>query len=132
VFSTRSVPRCYKQGHLVRGLLRFSRCELVAEARESSGTQRNGNVRRLKPLPSNGSEDVTENTSLCVIVNCKVLSRAVSMSSINPITNPNPVYRNQKGDNIFTLLLYFRDYPTLCFCGININLTFRHVYTDFK
>jgi hypothetical protein len=42
-------------------------CEkLVAEAGKSSGTQRKGNVRRWKTLPSNGSEDVTVDTSVCV------------------------------------------------------------------
>jgi hypothetical protein len=56
-------------------------CEkLVAEAGDSVGTQRKGNVRHWKPLPSNGSEDVTVDTSVCVcvcvcvcvIVNCEV------------------------------------------------------------
>jgi hypothetical protein len=41
----------------------------VAEARDSSGIQRNGNVRRWKPLPSNEMKTATENISLCVI--CK-------------------------------------------------------------
>jgi hypothetical protein len=45
------------------------RCEkLVTEAGESSGTQRKGNVRRWKPLPSNGSEDVNVDNSVCVCV----------------------------------------------------------------
>jgi hypothetical protein len=40
-------------------------CEkLVAETGDSSGTQRKGNVCRWKPLPSNGSEDVTVDTSV--------------------------------------------------------------------
>jgi hypothetical protein len=62
---------------------------LVAEAGDSSGTQMRGNVRRWKPLPSIGSEDVTVDTSVCVcvcvcvIVNCKMLSRAVSKNPIN-------------------------------------------------
>jgi hypothetical protein len=43
------------------------------------------------------SEDVTVNTSVlcvcvCVIMNCKVLSRAVPKRPINPIINPKPVY----------------------------------------
>jgi hypothetical protein len=47
-------------------------CEkLVAEARNSLGTQGKGNVHRWKPLPSIGSEGVTVNTSACIIVNCK-------------------------------------------------------------
>jgi hypothetical protein len=46
-------------------------CEkLVAEAADISGSQRKGNVRRWKPLPSNGSEDVTVDTSVRVIVKC--------------------------------------------------------------
>jgi hypothetical protein len=48
-------------------------CEkLVADVGDSSGTQGKGNVRHLKPLPSNGSEDVTVDTSVFVIVNCKM------------------------------------------------------------
>jgi hypothetical protein len=38
---------------------------LVAEAGDSSGTQRKGNVRRQKPLPSNDSEHVIMDT-ICV------------------------------------------------------------------
>jgi hypothetical protein len=41
VFSTRSVPGCYKQDKS-----RFSQSRVVAEARDSSGTQRKGNVCR--------------------------------------------------------------------------------------
>jgi hypothetical protein len=87
VFSVRYVPRYYKEdneesvirvsellvGVLVRELLQFSLCEkLVAEAGDRSGTQRKGNVRSWKSLSSNGSEDVTVDTSACEIVNCKV------------------------------------------------------------
>jgi hypothetical protein len=79
VFSTRSIPRCYKHsqlavavslsvigvngvsgvsesvGELVTGLLLFSHCEkLVVEAGDSSGTLRMGNARRWKLLPSSG------------------------------------------------------------------------------
>jgi hypothetical protein len=46
--------------------------ELVAEPGDSSGIQGKGNVRRWKPLPNNGSEDVIVNTNACVTVNCKV------------------------------------------------------------
>jgi hypothetical protein len=42
--------------------------KLVAEARDSSGTQRKGNVHRWKPLPSSAVKTVTENTILCMIV----------------------------------------------------------------
>jgi hypothetical protein len=35
-------------------------------------THRKGNVRRWKPLPNNGSEDITVDTGVCVIVYCKV------------------------------------------------------------
>jgi hypothetical protein len=56
-----------------RELVRFNHCEkLVAEAVDRSGTQRRGNVRRWKPLPSNWSEGVTVDTSVCATVNCKV------------------------------------------------------------
>jgi hypothetical protein len=48
-------------------------CEkLVAEAGDSSGTQRMGNVLPWKPLLSTSSEDVPVDTSVCMIVNCKV------------------------------------------------------------
>jgi hypothetical protein len=46
--------------------------KLVAEARHSSGTHRKGNVRRWKPLLSSAVETVTKNTSLRVLVICKV------------------------------------------------------------
>jgi hypothetical protein len=68
VFYTQSVPRCYKQDKL--GVARSQLenrwgsdvvsccCEkLVAEAGDSSGTQRKGNVRCWKPLPSNGASE---------------------------------------------------------------------------
>jgi hypothetical protein len=79
VFSTRSVPICYKEdkwwvSEWVResvgwrvSELEYCWCsvfvsccckKLVAEAGDSSGTQRMGNIRRWKPLPSNGSEDI--------------------------------------------------------------------------
>jgi hypothetical protein len=48
-------------------------CEnLVAVAGNSQGTQRKGNVLRWKPLQSNDSEEMTVDTKVCVIVNCKV------------------------------------------------------------
>jgi hypothetical protein len=50
--------------------------KLVAEDGDSSGTQKKGSVRRWKPLPNNGSESVTVDTSVsvcvCVIVNFKL------------------------------------------------------------
>jgi hypothetical protein len=47
-------------------------CEkLVAEAGDNSVTQK-GNFRRWKPLTSNGREDVTVDTNVCVIVNYKM------------------------------------------------------------
>jgi hypothetical protein len=69
VFSARSVPRYYKQGHLAvadgRWVSKLQNCygsvvvsccceKLVAEAGESSGTKGKGNVRRWRPPPSNG------------------------------------------------------------------------------
>jgi hypothetical protein len=47
------------------------RYKLVAEARDSSGTQQKGTVCHWKPLPSNGSEDVTVDTGVCVLVKCE-------------------------------------------------------------
>jgi hypothetical protein len=57
-----------------RGTVIISLCceKPIAEAGDTSGTQRNGNVRRWQPLPTNGSEDVTMDTSVCVVVNCKL------------------------------------------------------------
>jgi hypothetical protein len=64
-------------------------CEkVVAEV----GNRGEGEVRRWMPLPSNRSEDVTLDISVCVMVNCKVQSRAVSKSPINPVINANAVY----------------------------------------
>jgi hypothetical protein len=63
--------------------------KLIAEAGNSSLTEKKGNVRRWKPLPSNDSENVTVDTSLCVIV---IFTSCALRSPINPITNLNPVY----------------------------------------
>jgi hypothetical protein len=41
------------------------RQKLVGEAGESSGSEKD-NARRWKPPPSNGSEDVTVDTSVCL------------------------------------------------------------------
>jgi uncharacterized protein (DUF3084 family) len=46
--------------------------KLIAKGGDSSGTQRKGNIRRWKPLPSSAVKTIIENTSLCVIVICKV------------------------------------------------------------
>jgi hypothetical protein len=67
-FSTRSVPRFYNQDQLAVAVSELEDCcgslvviccceKLVAEARDRSGTQSKGNVRRWKSLPSNGTED---------------------------------------------------------------------------
>jgi hypothetical protein len=45
---------------------------LVAEAVDSSRAQKTGNVHCWKPLPSSEVKTVTENSSLCVIVICRV------------------------------------------------------------
>jgi hypothetical protein len=50
-------------------------CEkLVAEARDSLGTQKKGNIYHWKLLPNNSSEDMIVDTcvSVCVIVKCNV------------------------------------------------------------
>jgi hypothetical protein len=39
---------------------------------DSLGTQRKGNVSRWKPIPSNGSQNVTVDISVCVTVNYEV------------------------------------------------------------
>jgi hypothetical protein len=91
-FSVRSVPRCYKQASSW-GVCSFSQwsgvnwlvsgwVEWVSESdnrwssvvvscccsRDRLGIQRKKNVRRWKPLSSNGSEDVTVDTNVCVCV----------------------------------------------------------------
>jgi hypothetical protein len=54
----------------VRGPLRFSLCycceQLVAEAGDSSGNRRKGNVLHWKPSPNKDTEDTTVDTSVCV------------------------------------------------------------------
>jgi hypothetical protein len=61
----------------------------------SSRTQSKGKVRRWKPLPRNGYEDVAVDTSVCVFVcvkvNCKAQSRAVSKHAINRVANQKAV-----------------------------------------
>jgi hypothetical protein len=80
--------------------------KLVAEAGDSSGNHKKGNVRRWKPLPSNAVKTVTENTSLYVMVICKV-HHELFKSSINPITNPNPVYSHtHTRDNMYICMFY--------------------------
>jgi hypothetical protein len=46
--------------------------KLVAEGGESSGTQRKGDVHHWKMLPSSAIKAEAENTSLFVIVICKM------------------------------------------------------------
>jgi hypothetical protein len=71
------MPRCYKQDKLgvswriAAGQL-WELQKLVAEAGDTSGTQGKGSVRRWKPLLSKVMKTVIDNTSLCVIVICKV------------------------------------------------------------
>jgi hypothetical protein len=62
-------------GELVNhwGSIMSHACDKLAAVDEGGwGTQRKENTRRWKPLPSNAVKTVTENTSLCAIVNCKV------------------------------------------------------------
>jgi hypothetical protein len=70
MFSVWSVPGIYKEDKLCQ--LLFESCRekwaAVAKAGSSSGTQRKGNIRRWKQLPSNVAED----TSLYMIVTCEV------------------------------------------------------------
>jgi hypothetical protein len=40
--------------------------QVSVESGNISGAKRKGSVRRFKPLPRNGSEDVTVGTSACV------------------------------------------------------------------
>lgn len=78
MFSLRSMLKCYKQDHLtvaVRELLGPSHCELLVLKAGSLGRGQFRNPEEVgcwKLLPSNDSEDVTVDTIVCVIVNCKV------------------------------------------------------------
>jgi hypothetical protein len=91
-----------------RGLLRFRRCEKpVAEAGDSSRTQRMGKVHCTEPLPDNDWWEDTANWEDFVhaVVKCRVCELAITLwllvvmfckCSINPITNPNPVYSQSR------------------------------------
>jgi hypothetical protein len=69
--STDCAAECLQAGRQLR--VAVVRCEkLVAEAGDSLGTQRKGNIHSWMPLPSSTVNTVTENRSLCVIVICKV------------------------------------------------------------
>jgi hypothetical protein len=79
--------------------------KLVAEAGDSSGTHRKGNVRRWKPLPSNGYLRLRRLSVCCsyggylsetVVIICCYEYKC----PINPITNPNPLH-SQSRDNIY-------------------------------
>jgi hypothetical protein len=66
------------------------------------------------------SEDVTLGTSVCmcvfvcIIMNCKVKSRAVSRSSINSIINPKPVYSHAHTcDNMIKENVFGSEYVTV-------------------
>jgi hypothetical protein len=80
----RSLPRLYDEDQLPVSREREREREsagrqtvAVAEAGDSSGTQRKGNARLWKLLPSSAVKTVTEKTSLCVIVSCKIWSHVV-------------------------------------------------------
>jgi hypothetical protein len=64
--STRTVSRCYEQDKL-GGVSQGTAAvwKLIAQTRDIPGTQRERNVHSWKPLPSNGSEDVTVD-NVCV------------------------------------------------------------------
>jgi hypothetical protein len=88
-------------------MLGFSCCQLllleeVAEAGDSSGTERKGNVRRWKPLPSNGSEDVTLDISVCNSGLYSVVTRCIK-SPVNPVINPKPVCSTKSPENMLYL-----------------------------
>jgi hypothetical protein len=57
----------------------FSCCseKLVAEAGGSSGNPEEEEHPPLKPLPINGSKDMTVDTGVCVTMYCKVQSRGL-------------------------------------------------------
>jgi hypothetical protein len=63
----------------------------VAEVEDYTGRQGNGNDRLWEPLPSNGTKDVTVDTSENVIVIRKMWPLTVTKCSISGATNPNAV-----------------------------------------
>jgi hypothetical protein len=81
--------------------------KLVAEAGDSSGTHgRWENVSRWKPLPSNGSEDVTVETSMCLCVTVNCITRCIKESNKSDYqSKPRPWSLNT---TIFTEGFFFR------------------------
>jgi hypothetical protein len=108
-FSTRSMPRCYKQGQLfvivswlvgqsVKELLRFSRCEMLLLESGSCGRGPFGNPEEGERPPSKAATKQKKwlctfvCACVCVTVICKMQSRAVSKSPIIPVIKPKPTY----------------------------------------
>jgi hypothetical protein len=92
----------------VRGLLRYSRCELLLLETSSWGTEiiQEPRVRRTSAVESRYQTTTGEDTAdwedlVRAVVNCRVCESAIALQllvvtiykwSTNPITNPNPVY----------------------------------------
>jgi hypothetical protein len=74
----------------------------------SSGAQRKGNARLRESLPSNGSEDLTEQTSVCVCNSEFISIGTLSVKSrINPVINRKPSYSHTK-------IVVLRSLPLRC------------------
>jgi hypothetical protein len=145
----------------VRELLRFRRCDLLLWEAGSWGRGQFGSpeVKGTSAVRSRyratASEDVTLDTSVCVcvcvcgwvIVNCKVLSRAVSKRPINKLSsipNPSIVTLHARDDTFglkawFTTAEAYTGEPQLtnimcsaeCVCKLNVrklNLFFHKIY----
>jgi hypothetical protein len=64
----------------------------VAEARGQFRNLEEGERLLLEAVPRRLVMSVTEDTRMCVTVNCTLYLRVVRKSSVNLITNPTPVY----------------------------------------
>jgi hypothetical protein len=85
-------------------------CEkLLSEAGDSSGTQRKGNVRSWKPIPSNGSADVTVDTSVCVCVSVCIQYSVRFLDFYVFIVI------------LCFILLYFKNCNTILYCSLQFN-----------
>jgi hypothetical protein len=81
VFSVRSVPRLYNEGHLALRESSETAVRRVGDWWEMAvsmrGREPGSREMSTVTLPSSAVKTVTENTTLCVTVICKVYSRAV-------------------------------------------------------
>jgi hypothetical protein len=79
----------------------------------SAGVQLLRNVHRWKPLPSNGSENITVDT--CVSV-CVCVTRYMKESTINPNIKPKPICTHtHTRDNMFAIIINLTNFTDSLF-----------------